>query len=579
MNPTRSQSICTRVEQSSSGPETSWKNALLKELLNAQVVNGQPDQTLQSNGQRLPFCDVIIKDSSINDDHLARDLQEDLDTAFIESRALLSCVSIRDPAIAERTAYFGHGVFAPELGRDIQTDRLQFTWTAPDENDHVDVALIEEPRLYPSESARPAAWHVGQRGCAICFSSARAPATLRIPDGAFDASQVETLSELVLFVGRDTRYSVPGVELYDCRAERGGGVPCHATLLGPARLADALMGKWQEIRLKIGGIGNLSLWFRLLARTGDSRYSVSAPAREAETRTRGYFVLRGFLVPSPQFFKFRHRVSRVFVHFDNQGRLRTRELQETALSAVGQTLDQFGIVYHSNGRNLAATVMMADRQASFDLQISESEHLQMGSFRGALQRKSKRIPFIPEDDASHTRRDKELRRSLRKLYGKGPDWLIATVDGQSSLGYLSLDEGTVVGGAVDPAAPGSSAGGIIGLDWLNRAAQLETRGKLQGVGEYWARFFKTRLTMDEDNIGLIITCRSRYGRRDEVLKVRPGDRTMLGPLYVEYVSHHAAAPHAVADASTSAPTPERTGRPGRPTDRASRKPKPFERKL
>jgi hypothetical protein len=452
--------------------------------------------------RELPFRDVILKGPHDTELLRARDLETLLLGEFADIGSEFHTLSVyTDNRQDKMRAYFGIGVFAPQ-DDDRRVADLQFSWSEPH-----DEANVVTPML---DSGRPAAWYASQMGVAIGFNPVIAPAILDRASATVKFPR--EIENTYLFIGRRDRLTPPVFEIYNSDRTTHAHAVCNN--------ADWWLqdGRWQHAIISLAS-AEFTLWFRLTSRTGDTAFRTAGAQRAAAKSSR--VVVRGLLLPElPTLARFRHLLSggatRWSVEFDSHGRLRANEIAELAHSVVAQWGSRFGVYRHRTARWLPRGQAFHALQ-SFGL--SEGSEITHRYFPG-------RIEDLPEEEA------------WRALYGR--QWSLLQFADERPFGYFDVkpraslivsapEDGTPVRSLDEP----DNAEWHVGLDWLNRAANVQVGDEAIGLADYWCRRWLTEIDVGTDYIDVQVTPLD-----DPAAKVRyqiaQGRRGPLGPLYIEY---------------------------------------------
>jgi hypothetical protein len=465
----------------------------------------------------LPFRDVILKGPFDPDAMHALELREELGSEFADTRLDFHTLSIRAPTRDSKLlAFFGNGVFAPD-DDDVQVADLEFSWHDPSGPDF-DAGNIVTPVLDPTSGGgrhRPAAWYAGQMGVAIGFHSDMAPAFVDGSSAPATATPPAML-QLFIYIGRLDRFTPPVFEVHCADAQSRGRAICDNSR--DWWLRD---GEWQGVQLDIGG-PPLRLWFRLTSRTGDIVFRNGAepgPAPHGKRRV----IVRGVVVPElPTLgglgkWLLAGSPTRWSVEFDGRGRLRSQEILDLAHSVVAQWGTRFGIYRHQEARWVDRASAITGLQ---DFHLAQGARVAHRNFPvGSL---------VGQKDSA----------VWKTVYRRS--WSMVQFADERPLGYFDIPpRARELTGAPEVGTPVRGAGGNrperewkIGLDWLNRAAQVTIADQALGLADYWCRHWTTRCTATED--GLLVEVSAVGTRNVQSYRIAPGARGPLGPLYIEY---------------------------------------------
>jgi hypothetical protein len=465
----------------------------------------------------LPFRDVILKGPFDPDAMHALELRDELSSEFADTRLDFHTLSIRaSTKDSKLLAFFGNGVFAPD-DEDVHVADLELSWHDPLHQDF-DANNIIVPVLDPSSGGglhRPAAWYAGQMGVAIGFHGDMAPAFLDGPSAPAEAIPTAA-RDFFIYIGRLDRFTPPVIEMHSAEARTIARATCdnhHDWWLRD--------GEWQGIRADIGG-QSLRLWFRLTSRTGDIVFRNGAEF-DAAPRGKARIVVRGILVPElPTLgglgkWLLAGSPTRWSVDFDGQGRLRSQEILDLAHSVVAQWGTRFGIYRHREARWVDRGSAITGLQ---DFSLSHGARVAHRNF--------------PTSSAAGHKDGSGWKAIYRRL------WSLVQFADERPLGYFDLPpRARELIGAPQVGTPVIGARGHpadlewkIGLDWLNRAAQVTIADQTLGLAEYWCKHWTTRCTATED--GLMVEVSAVGTRIVQKYQIAPGARGPLGPLYIEY---------------------------------------------
>lgn len=523
---------------SGAGLERDWEK-LIDQLVEKAKAYPDPDLTQRGSDTPFPFMDIIIKDPQAADGQLVPKLQEAFRREFTDVPAF-RCLSIYDRSLDACYCYFGHGVFSHIEPFDKQTDELQISFNDPASDEFNPAAHIVEPRFTQGPNMAPVAFSAGQRGFAFAFSADRnlsspyAPACVALPTW-LKADIVDDMDDAVVFVGRKSRFGAAAAELFRPLKTEGKRpvVTFERRFLNfeghedPLRLSGL---EWQEISL-LTRRETLTIWMRLLPRTGAANFS-SKPPVEA---TKGYFKVKGFLLPRTgkiPFWSGLRGVSRLDINFTETGQFRTRELQsarffvainnEVTASAAYSATE--GLAWHAPSVDDERRMVFSQIK-SRDLIVENfpPKHLQLST------------------DKNKNRQAVGALQAVKRTYGGG-NWWLASLRGFNDLACVELTDGFLTGKPAPPVMFNEDSNRLLSLDWLNRIAQIKHKNLQKGAGEYWDELYDVEVSRDVplpekygESAILIETTRKRNTARRTVSVFQPGHFGMIGPLFVQYI--------------------------------------------
>jgi len=481
-------------------------NAVRWHRLLAALRNRADERRAIRTGRRhereLPFRDVILTGPHDTELLRARDLETLLSGEFADIGAEFHALSIHtDNQQDTMRAYFGIGVFAPQ-DEDRRVADLQFSWSEPHDNSTAVTPMLD--------SRWPAAWYAGQIGVAIGFTPTVAPAFL--DRASADVKLPREIENTYLYIGRRDRLTTPVFEVYCPDAATNAYAVCSNAEWWRQD------GRWQRVNIHIGS-EEFPLWFRLTSRTGDTVFRTGGADRLDANSAR--IVVRGLLLPElPTLGGLQHLLSggvaRWSAEFDGRGRLRANEISELAYSVVAQWGTRFGVYRHRTARWLPRKWAFHALQS---LDLSEGSEITHRYF-------PERIDDLAGEEG------------WRGLYGRR--WSLLQFADERPFGYfdvqprasqiVSLPEtSTLLRSVANP----NTAAWHVGLDWLNRAANVQVGNQAVGLGDYWCRLWLTEIDADCNDLDVRV---SSHG--DPAVQVRyqiaRGERAPLGPLYIEY---------------------------------------------
>ena len=453
--------------------------------------------------RELPFRDVILKGPHDTELLRARDLEILLSGEFADIGADFHTLSVHTGNQQDKMrAYFGIGVFAPQ-DEDRRVADLQFSWSEPHDNTSAVTPMLD--------SRWPAAWYAGQMGVAIGFTPTISPAFLDRSSAKADLPR--ELENTYLYIGRRDRLTPPVFELYCPDAAMNAHAVCSNVEWWRQD------GRWQRANIYIAS-EEFPLWFRITSRTGDTVFRATAADSLGANSAR--VVVRGLLLPElPTLGALQHLLwggpARWSVEFDGRGRLRANEISELAYSVVAQWGTRFGVYRHRAARWLPRKWAFHALQS---LDLSEGSEITHRYF-----------PERSDDFASE--------EDWRRLYGR--QWSLLQFADERPFGYfdvqprasqiVSLPEtNTLVRNVTNP----NTAAWHVGLDWLNRAANVQVGDQAIGLGDYWCRLWLTEIDAAGDELDVQVSSHSDPAAVQFRYQIARGGRAPLGPLYIEY---------------------------------------------
>lgn len=459
--------------------------------------------------------DVVLTGPRDDEGYLAEGLERDLVREFPEDRLEFRVVSSFEPGEPLR-AFFGLGVFAPSPD-GVRVADLQFGWrAAPEPGD------IVWPRRGPyGGQDRRVAWYAGQRGLAVGFHPKSAPAVLDRSRAPPNSAAIAALEDVVLFFGRRDPHTAPVVRAI-----------VRGSTLRPMDVAVALEhhgdwwlrdGHWQWVRITIVGKGSAVLWFRLIGRTADAQFHTHPTARRHDIGKGSgpRMIVRGLILPEPPPLLqsasafLRGRSLRWVVEFDSENRLRGSELCELQRSVVADWGVRLAVWRHEPPGSWTGRAQSTDGRQS--LELKGGERIEVREFP----------PSVPKET------DREKRRSIRSLYRH--EWCLLQFEDDGAFGSIAAFPRAIllddpVDGTPDAGAAPADGEWRIGLDWLNRAANVSMGDLTTGLAQHWAKSRTTRL--EATTQGLLVTVSSRAAPRS--YRIGVGELGPVGPLYIEY---------------------------------------------
>ncbi|MEM7214137.1 MAG: hypothetical protein AAF423_01245 [Pseudomonadota bacterium] len=506
--------LCNRVVLDNDADQINWDvliaelDAARKKRINYGVV--------QSAGE-FPFADIIIKDNQSTQQTLATSLSEELEILFADTSAGFSCASYRDSAVGSRYAFFGHGVFAPIDGAAEHSAELHFSWSAPNEDGEIDPKFISQPSLQ-TDSYLAGGWHTGQKGIAIGFSANVAPVTIELPTDLNEEAR-KAFRSVFLFLGRDTAYVNPEISLWPTEGEE---ITTNASLAESSSMEMLMQGHWVEIKLRAGGYYR-NLWCRYKLRSGAGTFTKQLPKKQGHS----VLAVRGFLMPEINMWHWLGGISRWFVHFDSSRTLRHSDFSETQVSVVRQSMKRLAAYDHQPNVKRRWTPGEFLKPGIQKIELGGDCALKLESFPG-------KVGFLPGTGTKVAKAAKNLREQLRRFY-RSRSWILVHHTDDRDIGYLDCDDGSYeLKCAPISDADSEDANNKLGIDWLNKMAQLEVNSVLCGAALYWSSLGFDSEILRTDNV-FEVKLSGGNVRDPFIYRIRPGERGMVGPLYVENV--------------------------------------------